>query len=125
MRVRAEVGRELRGLFFRMRKERRKSLGLLGIVVLGTCSLGAHGDVSGHDAVVRLTVEVDWTLPPDPGVAVAGVPVPGVELELTEGRIAGVVGRPGAAEPLAKPDGVWLAGLGRSGRVRARIEAPV
>ena len=82
------------------------------------------GMAPGDDApAVRLTVELDWSVP-------AAMPSTGADsglvLGLTGGRVIEALpwpaGTSGGAE--RRPDGGWRLGPGRSGRARARIEAP-
>lgn len=123
-----------------MRKGLRKLAAMLTALLVGGTCLRAHGETRATaPQPVRMTVEVDWTLPP----ALDGQPAQGanaaaatsatpVELELTEGRVLGVVSGPAAtALPDSRPDrepqpgGAWRIGTSSAGRVRARLEAPV
>jgi hypothetical protein len=110
-----------------MRRGARKAMLALGAVLLGMATPAAPSEPKGSDGPVRLTIEVDWTLPALPTLPTGPAPT-GVALELTEGRAIEVVAPPGAAggEPLvARGEGAWDLGAAPSGRVRARIEAPL
>ena len=95
------------------------------VLLGGTIALAMPpGLAPGDDApAVRLTVELDWSVP-------AAMPSTGADsglvLELTGGRVieamAWPAGSSGGAE--RRPDGGWRLGPGRTGRARARIEAP-
>ncbi|MCA1685334.1 MAG: hypothetical protein LC745_05000, partial [Planctomycetia bacterium] len=109
-----------------MRKGWRNVLaGLVWLLVLGGRP-GAHADLipGGTDRPIRLTVEVAWS-GPGVGAREAGE----IELEVSEGRIIEAVAWPGdtttAEGPERRTEDVWRLGAERSGRVRARVEAPV
>ena len=101
------------------------SLGLLLVVGVG---VGADANAREGDRAVRLTVELSWS----PVVGKAPVDEAtngtGVDLEVPGGRVVEAIPWPAnlTGKALdARPDGVWPVGSGRSGRVRARIEAPL
>ncbi len=79
------------------------------------------------DPQVRLTVEVTWgdpslpTLPIDPANAAASV-----DLEVTDGRVIDVQGRPDSPiPPRSRPERSWTLGGGPSGSARVRLEVPL
>lgn len=104
---------------------------LIGVVALPSSAPGAQRGGPAHAAAtmpaptgggptVRLTLDVDWSTPGPIG------PV-AVDLGLTEGRVVGFVPQSAPREftpdsPIANPARV---GHARSGRVRARVEAPL
>lgn len=98
-----------------MHKGRRGVLAGLAIVLLGTSARAAPLETKGLEPPVRLTVEVDWSLP---GPAAASA-----SLELTEGRILEVAGGPEQGARGPGSDGA--PGVGTWGRMRARLEAPI
>ncbi|HEV3165777.1 MAG TPA: hypothetical protein VGZ22_17245 [Isosphaeraceae bacterium] len=118
-----------------MRTGRRKLLAALGIALLGTAALAAPGDQSGSAPPVRLTVEVDWTLPGDLPAAPLAASFPfaraaGVELELSEGRIVAAATKSSEewVETEMQPEALARScqvGSGPTGRARVRLEAPV
>jgi hypothetical protein len=131
MRANAPTGAGWGGVVFRERKGRREALCVLGIVLfLGAGALARSADPKLDAALVRMTIEVDWNLPAE-RTPVVGAPapiVPRIELELTEGRLLGVTDRSGGSgSPAAEPraNGSWMVGSTPTGRVRARIEAPI
>lgn len=114
-----------------MRKGRRKVLATLGMFLLGTLSaVAAPPDPAAGivgDTPVRLTVEIAWTFPPDtPPLPDEGLPI---SLEMSDGKVVEALvwpGDPGKKGELAKqPDGSWRLGTEATGRVRARVEAPL
>ena len=86
----------------------------------------AYADLTpgGGERPVRLTVEVAWSTPS----GATNEPVE-VELEVSEGQVVEAVAWPGGTaateEPERKAGNVWRLGSERSGKVRARVEAPV
>src|SRR5690349_5796556 len=104
-----------------MRKGRREGLAAWAMALLGSFVGAAPAGPAPAEAPVRMTVEVDWALPTAPAGA--------VELELTAGRIVAVapVGPGGAAGPTlaGPPRGTWPVVASATGRVRARLEAPI
>jgi hypothetical protein len=116
------LGPKGKGLVFRMRKGWRKLMAGMGMVLFGTIALAASPEPlpRGAGKLVRMTVEVTWTMPP-------ARESPACDLELTEGKVVEALTWPGgerrALEQL--PKGAWSLGTEPSGRVRARIEAPL
>ncbi|MEJ7637902.1 MAG: hypothetical protein WKF75_07960 [Singulisphaera sp.] len=108
-----------------MRNGRRTSWLAWVVLLRGTLALAMPpGLTPGEDApAVRLTVELDWSVP-------AAIPSAGADsglvLELTGGRVIEALALPpGSSDgPERRPDGGWRLGSGRTGRARARIEAP-
>jgi hypothetical protein len=105
----------------------------LGLAILGIGARPAAGPRDERGPTVRLALEITWNpaglpaLPRPPSGDATGDPV---ELELTQGRVIDALAWPARAagdEPWAKPDapGTWVLGQGPSGRVRARVEAPL
>jgi hypothetical protein len=109
-----------------MRKGRRR-VGLIGaMALLGAVVGAAPREGPKTEAPIRMTVEVNWNLP---AAAVAGALGPVIVLELTDGQILGaaVVRPDDRLEPIepAPGEGPWRVGSSTSGRVRARLEAPM
>ena len=107
-----------------MRKGRRKVLAFLGMVLLGTIVRAAPPEpVPGGSAAVRIALEVTWAVRGGPDVA----PLPTLELELNEGWVVEALTWPTGARRKPQPGspGVVDLGTGRTGRVRALIEAPL
>jgi hypothetical protein len=133
-----------------MRKEWRNVLALLVLFLLGTratvaqTASPANVAVPGED-VVRLTIEVSWSMPSKGTEAALDDAEPAgsgqdaeVLLKTTSGRVMDAVPWPPEArrgETTAASEAVsdfgpgsggsWRLGRAQSGRVRARIEAPV
>ena len=108
-----------------MRKGWRKVLALLGLFLLGTTVQAAPPEpVPGGGGAVRIALEVTWTV--RSGGADAA-PLPVLELELNEGRVLEALAWPSGARRKPEPGspGVLDLGPGRTGRVRALIEAPL
>src|SRR5438105_2858534 len=105
-----------------MRKGRRKVLAILGMVLLGTILRAAPPEpfAGGEGRAVRIAVEVTW-------VVRAGAADAPMALELTEGRVVEALAWPGGERraPGPRSDAVLDLGPGRTGRVRALIEAPL
>lgn len=76
-------------------------------------------------SAVRMTVEVAWKVPPSSST-VSSVENGGLDLELSEGRVVEALAWPARPRggPVARPNG-WRLGTESTGRVRARIEAPM
>lgn len=80
-------------------------------------------------APVGLTIEIEWTWPPLPNLPDGPAPAPPpIVLEPSgDAHVLDVVAwpatAPGTPEELA--DGTWRLGYARSGRARARVEAPL
>ncbi len=77
-------------------------------------------DAPAGGPAVRMTVEVDWSAP-------AAVGPVAVELGMGEGRILGASRLAPTPQALDAPVGIgrWAVATSRSGRVRARVEAPL
>lgn len=125
------------GAIDRMRNGWRKILSILG---LGLICLLAEGpapaarldgsSLLGSERPVRLTIEIAWSSPVD------GASEPReITLEVPEGEVVEAIawprgmgagtGFPSVTAPARRPEGGWRLGAERSGRVRARVEAPV
>lgn len=113
-----------------MRKGRRKVLAILGMFLLGTLGAAAPPDPAAgglSETPVRLTVEMSWTFPAD------APPLPGegttLGLTMSEGKVVEALTWPvkgdRAIQPARAADGEWRMSTASSGRVRARIEAPL
>jgi hypothetical protein len=105
-----------------MREGWRKLLVCLGMVLLGTIVQAAPPDplAGGPGNSVRMTIEVAWSMP----AAREGV---ACNLELTDGTLVEALAWPSGERRAAErlPGGAWTLGTEPSGRVRARIEAPL
>ena len=92
-------------------------------------SAAARSDARDPAPLIRLTIQIDWAWPTLPSLPDGPPPEnPPIVLEPTGGaRILDVVARSEglSAHPLELEDGTWRLGFGRSGRVRARVEAPL
>src|SRR4051812_5530744 len=108
-----------------MRNGWRKAGIAWGIVLLGTTCPAAPQDSTVGPAV-RLTVEVGWSLPDLPALPEAPEPT-GVLLEMSDGRVVEALGWPSgtSTRPSRRDDGSWVLGREPTGRVRARVEAPI
>jgi hypothetical protein len=108
-----------------MRKGRRKLLVPLGLFLLGTAITAVSAEPSAPDAGVRMTVEIAWALPPNTQIQ-EGESFP-LELELTEGRVLEAIAWPSDTRggPERAGENMWRLGTARSGRVRARLQAPM
>src|SRR5437879_5595917 len=97
-----------------MRKGRRKVLGAVLMALMGAAA-AAPSDLPGAAGPGRVTVEGGWDLPADAPAT--------VELEAFGGRVLDVAGDddPGDAGGV----GPRRLGTTRSGRARARVEAPI
>jgi hypothetical protein len=80
---------------------------------------------------VRMTVEVDWEVPPLPALPASSrptnlpsTPTPTPEVTVTDGRIIEVQAAPGSTVQ-ARSNGSWLVGSGSKGRSKVRLEAPL
>lgn len=108
-----------------MRRGWRKQVAAVVLFLWGTLALGAPpgppapGSPPGR---IRLTAELSWRLP----AVAAAADYPGLELELSEGQVVGATAWPETARgaPVRRGRG-WHLGSGVSGRVRARLEAPL
>ncbi|HEX8200390.1 MAG TPA: hypothetical protein VF590_07880, partial [Isosphaeraceae bacterium] len=95
------------------------------VVLFGTFSPAAPSEPRGADAPIRMTVEVTWELASPPGLP--GPPAPPATLEVPGGRILEAQGgvEEGSEDPTPTAvESRRVLGSERSGRVRARIEAP-
>jgi hypothetical protein len=81
-----------------------------------------------------MTVEIDWTLPPqttplrpstEPPLPPAPASSTPAELSIPGGKILGAIAWPPGSGlvPVERPDGAWTLGPAGRGRVRARVEA--
>ncbi len=108
-----------------MRKGRRKLLAGLALFLMGTVASAAPPGPPppGSGTPVRLTVELAWRVPPLTATAPADT---GLDLELSEGQILEAIpwpaGSRGGPKRLAQG---WRLGSEPSGKVPARIEAPL
>ena len=102
-------------------------LGAIGALAAASSVIAARHDAkvvpptpSANGPAIRLTVEIDWTAAPGP------IP-PLVLLSLSEGRILAATAQtePGRRMPEAIGDGTYRLGKASTGRVRARLEAPL
>jgi hypothetical protein len=96
------------------------------VVLLGTLALAAPRETEGAELPIRLTVEVHWNQPAAAGLG--GPPGLPASLELTAGRVLEAMSwaEEGSEDPVpSSADARWMLGTGRSGRVRARLEAPI
>ena len=106
----------------RMRKGWRLLLALLGTALLGMIAPAAPAEPK-PEAAARVTLEVGW----GPG-ATPSQESPSVEMEMSEGRIVEAISWPegtpiaSGAEGRIRPG---RSGRGRSGKVRASVEAPI
>jgi hypothetical protein len=111
-----------------MRKGWREALGVASLALLAMAVRVWAAEPQQGEAPARLTIEVDWALPPElPGVA-PGQRASEVALEVPGGRVLGVVARPASGEtagPDTTREGVCRLGTGRAGKARARVEVPV
>src|SRR5262249_53269621 len=114
-----------------MRKVGRITFAIFGLLLTVRPAAAAPADPppgSVH-APVRFTIEVSWSVPapaaPDQAPAGPRAAVPGVELEVSEGRVVEALAWPSGPEPEPQGERVWRLGMERTGRVRARVEAPV
>ena len=108
-----------------MRKGWRKVLALLGLFLLRTTVQAAPTEpVPGGGGTVRIALEVTWTVRSG---GADSAPLPVLGLELNEGRVIEAVAWPSGARRKPEPGspGVLDLGPGRTGRVRALIEAPL
>src|SRR5829696_6730402 len=117
-----------------LRKGRREILAAWGWFLTGIIAVAAPpspGPTSapapspaGGGPTVRLTVEVAWRLPTPPPSSAGDEP--GLELELTEGRVVEATAWPAGSRGQAarRPRG-WRLGAEPSGRARARVAAPL
>src|SRR3954469_18308833 len=104
-----------------MRKGWRELLTILATVLLGTVVHAAPPEpFAGPGKAVRIAVEVTWTVR-------TGASDAAIALGLTEGRIIEALAWPsGERRELGTPPVATLdLGSGRTGRVRALIEAPL
>ncbi len=97
---------------------------LTWLLLFGSFGPPAHADPTPPttaDRPVRLTVEIAWTNP--------AVEAGEIILEVSEGRVIDAVAWPGSSGatrgPERQAENLWRLGAERSGKVRARIEAPV
>jgi hypothetical protein len=128
-----------------MRREKRNVLVAWLLFHCGTVAAlaqpaSSQTSVATGNELIRLTVEINWGTSRDDADSITGrteAPKRGHVLELTAGRLVDVIdwppvsfgsdgddadAIPGAADPEAR---TWQLGTGASGRVRARIEAPL
>ena len=114
-----------------MRTGRRVLKSAWGVVFLATFAWAASSDARQGPSgpPVRMTVEVDWDVPPLPALPAASrvpnsPPPPSVEISLADGRIVEAQAGPGATAQ-ARSNGSWVAGPGPKGRTRVRLEGPL
>src|SRR5882724_13713296 len=112
-----------------MRKGRRKLLAALGLFLFGTAVAAAPPTPPQMPQAVapppvRLTVELAWRVPPS-AAAPKGDDA-GLDLELSEGQVVDALAWPATTRggPKRRTRG-WRLGNELTGRVRARIEAPL
>lgn len=111
-----------------MRKGRRKVLVGLGLFLIGTTVAAAppNSPAPPEKAAVRMTVEISWKAPASTTTP-SSVEGGGLDLELSEGRVVDALAWPVRPRggPVAAPPNRWRLGVESSGRVRARVEAPM
>jgi hypothetical protein len=103
-----------------MRKGRRKAFWALGIVLAGATAFARPPTPRSSETAIHLAFEVRWS-------ASAMSEGAAIELSVNDGRITEARSWPGPGliEPVAASDGSWKVAPSRSGRVRARVEAPL
>ena len=122
----AEHSKNREAWFVRMRKGWRNTFYSLVLLALGGQVSGARvGQVTGPaDPPVRLALEISWTSPAVPG---EGEPATGAEiqLEVSPGEVVDALAWPSGTPPERLASGAWKLGTERSGRIRAKVEAPL
>ena len=111
-----------------MRTGRRDFRSAWGVAFLAAFAWASPSDArqAPSGPTVRMTVEVDWDVPPLPALPAASrepnsLPTSPVEISLPDGRIVEVQAGPGSTGP-ARANGSWMAGSGPKGRSRVRLE---
>ena len=102
-------------------------MSVCGLALLATLA-GASPRQGPSGLPIRMTVEVDWSIPALPVLPAServAPPAPPVELSISGGRVVEMVPWPGGPACQSRPDGSWSVGSGTKGRVRARVEAPL
>ncbi|MEO6808669.1 MAG: hypothetical protein ABI353_06105 [Isosphaeraceae bacterium] len=109
-----------------MRNGWRKAWIIWGIALLGAASTAAPADQQPTEPLIQMTVEIDWNLPSLPTLPTGPEPIT-VTLGVDQGRVVEALAWPDPRSrgPSPTAGGPWRLGSEGSGRVRARVEAPI